>query len=70
MKRRLMLLFGTVLMNCGFLAKGQGPLPTPIPNPPPIVVPEPVTLPSVAFGLTTLLSYRWWRRSRSKRRDF
>jgi hypothetical protein len=67
MKRRLTILLGTIIMNSGFLAKGQAP--TTRPDPTPIVTPEPVTLPSVALGLTTLLSYRWWRRSRSKRND-
>jgi hypothetical protein len=69
MKRRVMMMFGTILMNSGFWAKAQNPRPTPVPEPPPIVTPEPVTLPSAAFGLATLLSYGWWRRSRSKRRD-
>lgn len=67
MKRRVMMMFGTMLMGSGFLTRAQAP--TMVPVPPPIVTPEPVTLPSVALGLGTLLSYGWWRRSRSKRRD-
>jgi hypothetical protein len=69
MKRRAMMMFGTILMSSGFLARAQGPAPTPVPVPAPITTPEPVTLPTVALGLGTLLSYGWWRRSRSKRRD-
>jgi len=69
MKRRAKLLFGTLLMTSGFLGRAQGPSPTPVPTPTPIATPEPVTLPSVALGLGALLSYRLWRRSRSKVRD-
>jgi hypothetical protein len=69
MKRRAKIFFGTMLMSSGFLARGQGAPPTPTPTPTPIATPEPVTLPSVALGLSALLSYRLWSRSRSKRRD-
>jgi hypothetical protein len=69
MNRRAKLIFGTILMGSGFLTRAQNPGPTPVPVPAPIVTPEPVTLPSVALGLSMLLSYGWWRRSRSKRRD-
>jgi hypothetical protein len=35
MKRRAMMMFGTILMGSGFLTRAQNPAPTPVPVPPP-----------------------------------